>query len=175
MNANASQIIDISTVRSWAYSGWQQWNHRSSLSLTLCEGIDWWPVDTPQKGKWCGKRLHVIKSSWSTDWTTHYDDVMMSVMASPITSLAIVYSTVYSGADQRKHQRSASLAFAWGIRRWPGNSPHKWSVTRKLFLFDDVVMNHSQKIEIISFDMTADPKLIFVPGWCSFYGGCNDT
>ena len=39
----------------------------------------------------------------------------------------------------RKHQSSASLAFVWGIRRWPVNSPHKWPVTRKMFPFDDVV------------------------------------
>ena len=41
----------------------------------------------------------------------------MSAIASQITSLTIVYSTVYSGADQRKHQSSASLAFVWGIHR----------------------------------------------------------
>ena len=57
-----------------------------------------------------------------------------------ITSLTIVYSTVYSGADQRKHQSSASLAFVWGIHRGPVNSPHKWPVTRKMFPFDDVIM-----------------------------------
>ena len=39
----------------------------------------------------------------------------MGAMASQITSLTIVYSTVYSGADQSKHQSSASLAFVWGI------------------------------------------------------------
>ena len=70
----------------------------------------------------------------------HYGDVIMSVIASQITSLAIVYSTVYSGADQRKHQSSASLAFVRGIHRGPVNSPHKWPVTRKMFLFDDVIM-----------------------------------
>ena len=41
----------------------------------------------------------------------HYNDVIMGVMAYQITSLTIVYATVYSGADQRKHQSSASLAF----------------------------------------------------------------
>ena len=41
----------------------------------------------------------------------HYDDVIMSAIASQITSLTIVYSIVYSDADQRKHQSSASLAF----------------------------------------------------------------
>ena len=71
----------------------------------------------------------------------HYNDVKISVMASQITSLAIVYSTVYSGADQRKHQSSASLAFVRGIQRWPVNSPHKGPLTRKMFTFDDVVMS----------------------------------
>ena len=47
----------------------------------------------------------------------HYTDVIMTTMASQITSLTVVYSTVYSGADQRKHQSSASLAFVWGIHR----------------------------------------------------------
>ena len=47
----------------------------------------------------------------------HYGDVIMGTIASQITSLTIVYSTVYSCADQRKHQSSASLAFVWGIHR----------------------------------------------------------
>ena len=70
----------------------------------------------------------------------HYDDVIMGAMAFQTTSLTIVYSTVYSGADQRKHQSSASLAFVRGIHRWPVNSPHKGPVTRKMFPFDDVIM-----------------------------------
>ena len=65
----------------------------------------------------------------------------MSEIASQITSLTIVYSTVLSGADQSKHQSSASLAFVWEIHRWPVNFPHKWPVTRKRFPFDDVIMN----------------------------------
>ena len=64
----------------------------------------------------------------------------MGSMASQITTLTTVYSTVYSGADQRKHQSSASLAFVRGIHRGPVNSPHKWPVTRKIFPFDDVIM-----------------------------------
>ena len=70
----------------------------------------------------------------------HYSGVIMGAMASQITSLTTVYSTVYLGADQRKHESSASLAFVWGIHRPPGNSPHKWPVTRKMFPFDDVIM-----------------------------------
>ena len=69
----------------------------------------------------------------------HYGDVTMGTMASQITSLAIVYSTVNSSADKIKHQSSASLAFV-RIYQWPVNIPHKGPVTRKLFPFDDVIM-----------------------------------
>ena len=68
----------------------------------------------------------------------------MGAIPSQITSLTIVYSTVYSDADQRKHQSSASLAFARGIHRGPVNSPHKWAVMRKMFPFDDVIMKHGR-------------------------------
>ena len=64
----------------------------------------------------------------------------MGAIASQITSLTIVYSTVYSDTDQEKHQSSASLAFVRGIHRGPVNSPHKEPVTRKMFPFDDVIM-----------------------------------
>ena len=68
---------------------------------------------------------------------THYNDVIKRAMASPITSLTIVYSTVYSGADQGKHQGSASLAFVLGIH-WS----HKGPVTREMFPFDYVIMRY---------------------------------
>ena len=71
---------------------------------------------------------------------SHYDDVIMDAIASQITSLTIVYSIVYSGVNQRKHQSSASLAFVREIHRGPVNFPHKWPVTRKMFPFDDVIM-----------------------------------
>ena len=62
----------------------------------------------------------------------------MSAIVSQITSLTIDYSTVFSGADQRKHESSALLAFVRVIHRGPVNSPHKRPVTRKMFPFDDV-------------------------------------
>ena len=65
----------------------------------------------------------------------------MGAIVSLITSLTIVYSTVNSGADQRKYQSSTSLAFVRGIHRRPVNSPHKRPATRKMFPFDDVIMN----------------------------------
>ena len=51
----------------------------------------------------------------------------MAAMASQITGVSIVSSTVCSGADQRKHQSFASLAFFKGIQRWPVYSPQRAS------------------------------------------------
>ena len=68
----------------------------------------------------------------------HYSDVIMGAIASQMTNLTIVFSTIYSDADQRKHQSSASLAIVRGI-----HSPHKGPVTRKLFPFDDVIVHIS--------------------------------
>ena len=64
-----------------------------------------------------------------------------------------VYLTVYSDADQRKHQSSASLASVWEIHRWPVDSPHKGPVTRKIFPFDDVIMfvHHTGRVRRKSF------------------------
>ena len=74
----------------------------------------------------------------------HYCEVIMSATASLINGVSIVYLTVSSGADHRKHQSSTSLAFMMGIHRWPVNSPHKGPVTRKMLPFDDVIMERSK-------------------------------
>ena len=81
----------------------------------------------------------------------------MGAVASQITSLTIVYSTVYSDADQRKHQSSASLAFLQGIHRTPVNSPHKWLITRKMFPFDDVIMHQTHAAPVTT------PKVSHLP------------
>ena len=89
----------------------------------------------------CHKETFVWRSGdWLPPLIPYYNDVIMGAMASQITSLTVVYSIVYSAADQRKHQSSASLAFVRGIHRWPVNSPHKAPVTRRMFPFDDVIM-----------------------------------
>ena len=74
---------------------------------------------------------HLLALSQHLPW--HYSDIIMSTMASQITSVLIVYSTICSNADQRKHQSSASLAFVRRIHRWLVNSPHKGPVTWKIF------------------------------------------
>ena len=59
-------------------------------------------------------------------------------IASQITSFTIVYLTVYSDADQRKHQSAASLAFVWGIHRGTGEFPAQMASNAEMFSFDDV-------------------------------------
>ena len=122
-----------------------------SKSLALVRGIHWWPINSSPKGPVTLKMLprenvimtmlcclsSVINQSL---YMMPLRDVKMGAIASQITSLTIVYSTVYSDADQRKHQSSASLAFVRVIHRWPVNYPHKWPVTRKMFPLDDVIM-----------------------------------
>ena len=123
----------------------------------------WWyrSVSTlAQAMTWCHQwlvawrhQVHYLKQSWliitKVPWhSLHYHDVTMDSIASQITSLTIVYSAVYSAADQRKHQSSASLAFVRGIHRGPVNSPHKGPVTRKMFPFDDVIMRGHYHVEI---------------------------
>ena len=99
-----------------------------------------WPIQARiTKLRWSGCRFIPF---WPCRVLYHYYDVIMDTIASQITSLTIncLLLTVYSDADQRKHQSSASLAFVREIHRGPVNSPHKWPVTRKIFPFDDVIM-----------------------------------
>ena len=118
-----------------------QWNYRDNSRWRGCHG---------KEGK-SGRLSHATQpplargkifgvSNWFDDFFNHYTGVIMGAVASQVISLTIVYSTVYSDADQRKHQSSASLAFVRGIHRRPVNSPHKWPVTRKMFPFGDVIM-----------------------------------
>ena len=106
-----------------------------SQVVQYCESVPRHDVITPI--------YRMCMLNWSRGCYTanfHYNDVIMSAMASQITDVCIVCPTVGSGTDQRKHQSSGSQAFVRGIHRWPVNSPHKRPVTRKMFPFDDVIM-----------------------------------
>ena len=98
----------------------------------------------------------------SNSSSQHYSDNIMGAMASQITSLNIVYSTVYSKVDQRKHQSSTSPAFVRGIHRWPVNSPHKGPVTRKIFPFDEVIITFMQINQSTHTTASYANKLLFV-------------
>ena len=103
----------------------------------------------------------------------HYSDAIMGPIASQITSL----KSPASGADQRKHQSSASLAFVWGIHRGPVNSPHKWPVTRKMFPFDDVIIGRilaacaiSVSMNDVELDISMPPQDNWSQNWRHFAG-----
>ena len=117
-------------------------------------------------------------------YISHYNDVIMGSIASQITSLTFIYSSVYSGADQRKHQNSTSLAFVRGIHRSPVNSPHKGPVTRQMFPFDGVIMltgtwglfchlNQIQSYLVLDRRLVARPKNRTEPG--QIIGTINDA
>ena len=118
-------------------------SHDATVTVTSHWCNNWVDIDgtKPQQSR-KGTRFVNI------DWLKHYTDVIMGATAFQITSPTIVYSTVYSGADQRKHQSSASLAFVRGIHRGPVNSPHKWPVTRKMFPLDGVIRRHDMDREM---------------------------
>ena len=75
---------------------------------------------------------------------THYDDVIMTAMASQITSLTIVYSIVYSAADKRKHQSSVSLCA--GNSPGTGEFPTQMASYAEMFSFDDVIMHRCHRM-----------------------------
>ena len=123
---------------------WRVLPHRG----IACNGLRFCvvPGSSHQDGSVCAENIVFPSTDYPRNYRgndmleVHHSDVIMGAMASHITSLTIVYWTVYADADQRKHQSSASLAFVWEIHRGPVNSPHKWPVTRKMFPFDDVIM-----------------------------------
>ena len=101
----------------------------------------------------------------------HYSDVIMNAMALEITSVSIVCLTVCLGSDLRKHQISTSLAFVRGI-------PHKGSVTRKMFPFEDVIMkeafeNSSSKGRFPSLDVLDCPLRITILVFLQVSDSCD--
>ena len=74
----------------------------------------------------------------------HYSDVIMSTVASQISGVVIVCSTVCWGADQRNTPKPRVTGLVRGIHRWPTDSPHKGPETWKPFPFDDVIMDRAR-------------------------------
>ena len=103
------------------------------------------------------------KSDWlQMCYDTYCNDVIMRAMASQITSLTIVYSNVYSDADQRKHQSSASLFFTG-----TGEFPTQMASARKMFPFDDVMMDKAYG-ESGQKEQLKHRELLKLFVWCQF-------
>ena len=103
---------------------------------------------------WISSLRSITSGKWKI-FRAYYTDVIMDAMASQVIGISIIYPTVCSGTDQRKHQSSASLAFVRGIHGWPVNSPHKGPVTQKMFSFDGVIMCY-----------LTDSTISASEGWC---------
>ena len=94
----------------------------------------------------------------------------MSAMVSQITGVTIVYSTMCSGTDQRKHQSSAWLAFVRGIHRWIPRTKGQWR--GKIFSFDVVIMKNKTNLR----DLIAATGLVILPKLdsnCPFFSPCD--
>ena len=91
--------------------------------------------------RWFRLCIEADKGQWLQ--IIHYNDTMMSAMASQITGVFIVYSTLGLVADQRKNQSPTSLAFFAGNSEVTDEFPTQRPVTRKMFPFDDVIMKYS--------------------------------
>ena len=122
----ASQITSLTIVYSTVIQAKIKKTQQSSASLAFVRGIHRSPVNSPHKWPVTRKMFPsdgAPQNSLVYREVSHYNDVIMSAMASQITGVPIVCSTVCSGVDQSIHQSSASLAFVRGIRRWPMASP----------------------------------------------------
>ena len=131
-------ILVLVMIIVWRFVAWWRVGNFSNLLCWILMNVKDLknPLDVPvvlPKHTGSGSLvMEVDLCSWNLV-TSHYNDVIMSEIASQITSLTIVYSIVYSDADQRKHQSSASLAFVWGIHRGPVNSRTKGQWRGKCF------------------------------------------
>ena len=127
------------SYNSWTFAGL---DHQFSNSRTFLEFTkSWKPGEHRQSSNMQSLHLDNVQV-WHASLQWRHNAV-----ASQISSVSTICSTICSDADQRKHQSSASLAFVMGIHRWPVNSPHKGPVTRKMFSFDDVVMCSYSSLE----------------------------
>ena len=99
------------------------------------------PVNSPHKGPVTRKMFPFDDVFMFSKWRIAHD---VESQAARWCLKSIVYSTLCSGACQRKYQSSSSLTSVRGNHRWPVNSPHKGPVTRKMIIFDDAIMSYSK-------------------------------
>ena len=137
-------------------------------------------MDSPHKGPvlrnefpyqgvimWWNREKYALKTCYSpckiisechSPWLYH-NGVIMNTMVSQISGVSIVYLTVCSGADQRKHQSSASLVLVRGFHRWPVDSHHKGPVTQNLFPFDDSIMYKKKSVASWTHNLRRAPSM----------------
>ena len=114
-----SNFLQLFTRHVITYS-WVLTPMQVSARLMYCPPPTMPILETHLDMKWKLTLTHCSLTDGVIESVNHYTDVIMGAIASLITSLTSVYSTVHSVADQGKHQSSASPAFVWWIRRTNG-------------------------------------------------------
>ena len=122
----------------WYVNKWFNWY---ILVTHLYASINWTITDLYNGRLWSKVSQISADYSQSDSKVKSSSDVIMTTMASQITSLAVVYSTVHSGADQRKHQSSASYGLCAGNTPMTGEFPAQRESNAEMFPFDDVIMS----------------------------------
>ena len=160
--ASSHYLNQYQAIANWTVTNKLQWIINENINLFIHKmhlkipSAKWWPSYLGGDGLTClwvatwhvhilripGTTCQAVNQFWCHSRvggpkrpSVHYNDTIMSAMASQISCLTIVYSTVYSRADQRKHPSSASVVFVRGIHRWSVNSPKKWPVAGKMLNF----------------------------------------
>ena len=125
----ASNQNHINTRNAPGYQQYSIFQHRTkgNRRLVLLKVNPWWQSASYTEDCRPDERL------------CHNSDVIMSTMTSQVTGVSIVCSTISSGADQRKHQSSASQTFVRVTHRWPVDSPQMVPVMRKMFPLNNVI------------------------------------
>ena len=100
-----------------------------SLHITLV-AIVWLLAHSPSKVK-------SLKPIW---WLYHYSDVIMGSLATPITSLTLIHSTVYSTRRSKKASKLRVTGLCAGTSTETGEFPSQMPVSQKMFPFDDAIM-----------------------------------
>ena len=123
------------------------------MQMTKCVRDHWVRTHTSRPEEGCSSSGHAFHKGGEND--AHYNDVIMSALASQITGVSAVYSTVFSGADLRKYQSSSSVVFVCvcegggGGGGGGGEFSHKGPVTRKMFPFDVVIVEFRNTVEFV--------------------------
>ena len=80
------------------------WRYTFFLAMLVIICVKWYATICKISNTWTGRQTDRV-NQYTPLTASHYSDVITSAMASQITHVSIVYSTVCAGADQRKHQK----------------------------------------------------------------------
>ena len=102
--------------------------------------------DCPIYNLQCSKRQHSWHPGPLITMTSLWAQWRLKSPASRLFTQLFIQSQIKENIKAPRH-------WPLGIHRWPVNSPHKGPVTRKMFLFDDVIMCWGHRYHGISWSI----------------------